>query len=112
MLVRRDRYSFLKPLHWILCCIYHMLQTLTAQFVFYHSWIFTVDSNFQFCSSDDFYAHCMNHLLGSIMTKIEPSPKGASVSRTPEKQMKMRTEILEALDSSWIQDKLESSESG
>jgi hypothetical protein len=54
----------------------------------------------------------MNHLLGSIMTKIEPSPKGASVSRTPEKQMKMRTEILEALDSSWIQDKLESSESG
>ena len=54
----------------------------------------------------------MNHLLGSTMTKIEPSPRGASVSRTPEKQMKMRTNIPEALDSSWIQDKLESSKSG
>lgn len=54
----------------------------------------------------------MNHLLGSTMTKIEPSPRGASVSRTPEKQMKMRTNIPEALDSSWIQAKLESSESG
>ena len=79
---------------------------------FYHSWIFKVDSNFQFCSSDDFYAYCMNHLLGSTMTKTEPSPRGASVSRTPEKQMKMRTNIPEALDSSWIQDKWESSKSG
>ena len=58
------------------------------------------------------YTHMYTHIHVCIMTKIEPSPKGASVSRTPEKQMKMRTEILEALDSSWIQDKLESSESG
>lgn len=70
---------------YIIC--YRLLQ---YSLFFYHSWIFKVDFNFQFCSSDGFYAHCMNHLLGSIMTKIElhhdknwAIPKGSICFQNP-----------------------------